>query len=314
MQTNFEYSFPRYLEAKKSVDDRALNRQVWEILAKQLQTLPDQKPVRILEIGAGIGSMIERVLEWNLIKRASYSALDSLVENADAALPRLSQWAARHNMRILPKETYQWQLTDAFQRKQLDIHYLNEDLFAFIQRQDGQQKWDLLIAHAFLDLVNIPSTLPLLKNLLTSDGSFYFSLNFDGATIFEPAIDPAFDSLVEALYHRSMDERVIQGKASGDSQAGRHLFRNLEQAGFTITGAGASDWVIFPTNGDYPHDETYFLHFMIHTIHQELKNNPQIEPYRFEDWIANRHRQIENGELIYIAHQMDFVGRLSGQE
>jgi hypothetical protein len=311
MQTSFEYSFPRYLEAKKSVDDRALNRQVWEILAKQLRTLSDRKPIRVLEIGAGIGSMIERILEWNLIRRASYSALDSLVENADAAFPRLSQWAARHNMSILTKAAYQWQLADANQKKKIDIQYLNEDLFAFIQRQDGEQKWDLLLAHAFLDLVDIPSTLPLLKNLLSSEGSFYFSLNFDGATIFEPAIDPAFDSLVEALYHRSMDERLIQGKASGDSQAGRHLFRNLEQAGLTITGAGASDWVVFPTNGAYPYDEAYFLHFIVHTLHQELRNHPELEAHRFEAWISKRRQQIEAAELVYIAHQLDFVGKLS---
>ena len=75
MQPTFEYSFPRYLEAKKSVDDRALNRQVCEVLSEQLQSYPGRKPLSVLEIGAGIGTMIERLLEWNLIHDASYTEI-----------------------------------------------------------------------------------------------------------------------------------------------------------------------------------------------------------------------------------------------
>lgn len=310
MQSITEYSFPRYLAAKKSVDDRALNRQVWDTLAAQLPTSSRQKPLRVLEIGAGIGTMIERMLEWNMLQRAHYTALDSLPENAQAALPRLSKWAARHHMQILPKAPYRWQLADSHRRKKFEIEYRSEDLFAFIQRQSGQQQWDLLVAHAFLDLVDIPATLPLLRPLLSPGGSFYFSLNFDGATIFEPGIDPGFDRLVEALYHQSMDERVIAGRPAGDSQAGRHLFSLLRQAGYTITSAGASDWVVFPINGSYPHDEAYFLHFIINTIHQELKHHPKLDPERFEAWIAKRRQQIEAAELVFIAHQLDFVGKL----
>ena len=29
----------------------------------------------------------------------------------------------------------------------------------------------------------------------------------------------------------------------------------------------------------------------------------------FEAWIAERHAQIERGELVYITHQMDFLGQ-----
>jgi hypothetical protein len=33
-----------------------------------------------------------------------------------------------------------------------------------------------------------------------------------------------------------------------------------------------------------------------------------LDPVRFEAWIAERHAQIERGELVYIAHQLDFFG------
>jgi hypothetical protein len=33
---------------------------------------------------------------------------------------------------------------------------------------------------------------------------------------------------------------------------------------------------------------------------------------RLAEWIARRHAQVEEGSLIYIAHQLDFVGRRLG--
>lgn len=74
--------------------------------------------------------------------------------------------------------------------------------------------------------------------------------------------------------------------------------------------AGSSDWVVFADkDGCYPADEAYFLHFIIHTIHQALQGHPQLDDHLFEAWIAQRHAQIEAGTLVYIAHQLDILGR-----
>ena len=43
----------RYLAAKKSVDDRALNWQVWQRLVAALPRATTEQPLRILEVGAG---------------------------------------------------------------------------------------------------------------------------------------------------------------------------------------------------------------------------------------------------------------------
>ena len=172
--------------------------------------------------------------------------------------------------------------------------------------------------------MDIEATLPILFSLLKPGGLFYFTINFDGATILEPAIEPKFDALIEHLYHQTMDDRVINGRKSGDSQSGRHLFSYLRKLNTNILAAGSSDWVVFAAsqlpepaegngsirNHNYPADEAYFLHFIIHTMQQALSNHPQLDQTKFNDWIAERHLQIENGELIYIAHQLDFVGRI----
>ena len=47
----------RYLAAKRSVDNRALNWQVWQRLVAALPRATTEQPLHILEVGAGIGSM-----------------------------------------------------------------------------------------------------------------------------------------------------------------------------------------------------------------------------------------------------------------
>ena len=283
----FTYSFPRYLAAKKTVDDRALNGHVWQALRKNLP-----KQSKILEVGAGIGTMIERLYEQKFISSIEYTAIDNQPENIAEAQQRLA---------YLPATL------------QLNLEAI--DLYDFIAREQGNQTWDVLIAHAFLDLVDIPATLPKLYSLLKPGGLFYFSINFDGATILQPTIDFELDGRIETLYHQTMDTRLINGKPSGDSRSGRHMFAHLQQAGGTILAAGSSDWVVFankaryPAAG-YPDDEKYFLHFIVETMRQALANHPDLDQAKFNEWITQRKAQIEAGELVYIAHQLDFLGRV----
>ncbi|MEJ5225400.1 MAG: hypothetical protein WHV44_13165, partial [Anaerolineales bacterium] len=167
------------------------------------------------------------------------------------------------------------------------------------------------IAHAFLDLLPMPHSLRRLFSLLKPGGLAWLTINFDGVTTFEPPIrlsadlsaPASLDAHIERLYHASMDSRPT----GGDSQSGRHLFAHIAQAGGKILAAGASDWVVYPVQGQYPADEAYFLHFILHFFEQSLSGHPDLDPAVFAAWLAQRRQQIENGELIYIAHQMDFL-------
>ena len=79
-------------------------------------------------------------------------------------------------------------------------------------------------------MLDIPSTLPGLLSLLRPGGLVYFSIAFYGATILQPAIEPALDARIEALYHQDMDQRRVGGHPSGDSHTGRNLFGHLRAA------------------------------------------------------------------------------------
>ena len=63
-------------------------------------------------------------------------------------------------------------------------------------------------------------------------------------------------------------------------------------------------------NGKYPADEAYFLRFILHFFEESLTGHPRLDADVFAIWLKERHAQIERGELVYIAHQMDFLARL----
>ena len=68
--------FSRYLRAKKSVDDRSLNLRVYQKLHEALAGSRHIGPWRLMEIGCGIGTMIERLWDWDLVPLAAYTAVD----------------------------------------------------------------------------------------------------------------------------------------------------------------------------------------------------------------------------------------------
>ncbi len=295
----------RYLAAKQGLDDRSLNRQVWDHLAQELRSRANPAPLRVLEVGCGIGTMLERLLHEGLLTRAAYTGIDVRPEFISEARRRLRAYAQARGAGIT-EDGEVLVLKTALQEVRVTLEAV--ELADFLDREQGRITWDLLLAHAFLDLIDLPTTLPRLLALPAPGGLFAFTLNFDGATIFEPVLDPDLDRHIITLYHRTMDIRRHRGQPAGSSRTGRRLFRPLLDAGATITAAGASDWVVFPGPGGYGGDEAYFLHCIIDTVSGALKGHPEMDRSRLEPWLAARHRQIDAGELIYIAHQLDVMG------
>ena len=279
-----EYDFGRYLAAKETVEDRALNGYVREALARALPP----GPVDVLEVGVGGGAMMAR-LAGREVRRGRYTAVDADPANTAAIGRRFADVS-------LP----------------VKLELITTDVYAFADQARGRRQWDVLVAHAFLDLVNASRLLPHLFTLLRPGGHFYFPVNFDGLTALQPTIDPVFDDEVIAAYHRTMDERGHEGRSTGGSRAGRELLTQIPAAGGEITAAGASDWVVWPRHGAYPADEAYFLHYMLHFFESSLTGRPELDAARLRAWLARRRAQIDAGELGLIVHQLDVFGRVPG--
>jgi hypothetical protein len=291
-----EYSFQRYLLAKQTVDDRALNRYVFDTLRANLP----KPPIRIIEIGAGMGNMLARLLSWDLIAHADYVHVDAMDANIRLAQEWIPKWAAQAGMQVERTRKGILLVFDGWRDVRVSLE--RADVFDFIQSKPAPA--DLLIAHAFLDLLPMPESMPKLLSL--TKNLAWLTINFDGVTSFEPPLDAALDEQVERLYHESMDRRPT----GGDSRAGRHLFAHLQAAGAQVLAAGASDWVVHAVDGRYRGEEAYFLHFILHFFEESLTGHKDLEAPAFADWLAKRHAQIEHGELVYIAHQMDFLARV----
>ena len=306
------FDFTRYLASKRTADDRALNRQVWQTLADAVVAeLPPDRPLRVLEVGAGIGTMVERCVEWGLFTDSGfcrcpqagganalvvdYTAIDSEESNIEVARQQLAH--------LISSE-----------ESGLRVRLQTANLYEFAARRGNRQRFDLIIAHALLDLLHLPTALPILLRMVRPAGLFYFSINFDGATLFVPEVDAGLDGRIEALYHRSMDTRMTDGQPSGDSRTGRRLFHALRACGAEVLAAGSSDWVVHPVGGTYPADEAYFLGCILHFVEATLRGHAELDAREFEDWLAVRRRQVAGGELVYVAHQLDYCGRVGGVE
>jgi len=291
----FQYSFPNYLLSKQSVDDRALNK---DVLAALKASLPES-PLKIIEVGGGIGTMLARLLRWDVITQADYTLVDREEENIRFALECLPNWARENGFDVKLNYPDEFEIFDS--QRNVCVKLIQADLFEFIEEKP--EPVDLLVAHAFLDLLPMPESLGKLFTL-TKDLA-WLTLNFDGVTTLEPVINKDLDARIERLYHETMDSRP----GGGDSLSGRHLFGYLRQAGAQIVSAGASDWVVYPVDGRYPAEEAYFLQFILHFFEESLRNHSELDSAAFVDWLGKRRQQIECGELVYIAHQVDFLCR-----
>lgn len=294
-----DFSFPKYLAVKRGVDDRALNRAVWQALVERLSALEGAPMLHVLELGGGIGTMFERMVEWGALFQAEYSLVDEQVENITVGMTTLSRWGAHQGLGVVIDER---QLFLHGEQNVFQIKFFPETVENFMRRVHDTHRWDLIVASAFLDLVNVPALLPPLKELVAPGGLLYLPLNFDGVTIFEPEIDPALDQLILETYHRTMDER-----GAGDSRTGRRLFQWLKNAGLVVLEAGSSDWVVYPRGGGYASEEVYFLRFILHFFEQSLQARPEIDSQQLSRWLSLRQQQVMRGELIFVAHQLDFL-------
>src|SRR5262249_10710172 len=99
-EVSMTLGYARYLAAKTSVDDRALNRHV---LAELCRLMPAGAP-RVLEVGAGLGTMVARLMDWGAVGGGEYILLDADRQLLDCSRRWLCDWAAARGLRsdLLP--------------------------------------------------------------------------------------------------------------------------------------------------------------------------------------------------------------------
>lgn len=289
------YSTVRYLKAKAAVDDDALNARVYDALTHGIADM-EGRPLRVIELGAGVGSTFRRLFERGLLSSGEYV----MVDNEGESLAEASRAADA--------------ILGSGGQTGLSVDSVVADAVAYLREQaDADRLADVIIAQALVDLLNVPEFLEAAANALRPGGLLYLPITPDGENVFEPITNAVLNARVVDSYHRTMDERrTPDGLPTGGRRAGRALLGEIPQAGLEIMAAGSSNWVVYPRDGGYPEDVAYFLHHIINFVWEALNEHAVVFSVGLEEWVAERHMQIEHGELIYIAHQLDVLARKPG--
>lgn len=300
-------SFQRYLRAKRTVDDRALDRRVVDTLREEIESRAGagagEGPFRVLEVGAGIGTMLARAVEWDLLPagEVQYTAVDLAPDNVTELRQYLREWADDRPESVSGTDP----LTLEGGGRQIEVEPVVAEAVEYAEATTTQ--YDLLVGAALLDILDLSGVETLLEPLAPG-GLYYFPITFDGATRFRPA-HPS-DRTVERYYHEHMD-----GKPGGSSRAGEAVLARLrEMEGVVVLAAGGSDWIVRPVEGGYPADEAYFLRHILDTVEDAVGEVSDEEFDALAGWLSRRRAQVEAGELLYLTHQLDVLGRVTAAD
>lgn len=305
-------SMQRYLAAKRTVDDRAINRRVWDCFVSALEDRArgrNDGTVRIVEVGAGVGAMVARLAAWNVpAERVVYRAVDHDRHSVAYARERLPAWleaagyAVERTGEGLTATRDQNDCAPGGSRpRRIDVSLEVANAFEIDDEADA------LIAAAFLDIVGLDGPLEAFRTLLADGGLLYAPITFDGGTAFSPP-EPV-DDRIERLYHRHMDDLRTE---PGGSRTGRELLPALPDAGYDVLAAGGADWIVRPRDGGYPAEEDVFLAELLSTIEGALADYPEdeLDPSVRRRWVETRRGQLDRAELYLVAHHLDVLARV----
>jgi hypothetical protein len=330
-------AFRRYLRAKRTVDDRALDRRLLGIFRERLadRAAESEEPLRVLEVGAGIGTMVARLIDWDVLPPGEARP----VALARAAAPPgglesfLREWAANRNTPTsVDDERGDDALVVETDARRVRVEPVAADAVAYAGERPGE--FDAQIGMALLDVLDLDG-LGTLLDALAPEGTYYFPITFDGGTRFRPS-HPA-DRAIERRYHAHMD-----AKPGGSSRAGGDALTRLREVeGASLLGVAGSDWVVRPVEGAdrgagtdsrYSGDEAFFLRHILDTVEaavgEVIDGNAEESPggeaprteaenadpaAELDGWLAHRRRQVDAGELVYLTHQLDLLGRVDAE-
>ena len=163
-----------YLDAKRALDDRSLNREVLDRFAEELPPDP-----AILEVGAGTATMVERFVRWDVIDGGRWTAVDAHEEALAAGEARIGDAVG-----------------------DVDVEFRVADAFEFAgDAAAAGRRFDAVVGCAFFDVVDVGPGVDALAEVAPVA---YAPITYDGETRFAPS-DPDDDAVLDR-YHRHMRE------------------------------------------------------------------------------------------------------------
>lgn len=293
--------FADYLDAKYPLDERSLNVEVRQACLERMRA--PRPHLRWLDVGTGTAAMVRRLLGGGTCASLSITALDrdrSLLDIARAKLAAELEHSGYHTL------AGSRDVEATRPHHHVSIRFSCSSLFEF--EPSELARFDLITAHALMDVVPIEAALTRFRGWLEPRGMLYMTLTYDGATALFPAYgDESFENDLLREYDASMERRRVQGEVTGGAHAGRRLLSALSPTGFDTIAYGSSDWNVTPLEGRYRDRDGDVLRAMLAFMRSEGEREPAIDPASLAQWYAQRGAQIERSELGMIVHQLDML-------
>ncbi|MGD7037215.1 class I SAM-dependent methyltransferase [Methylotuvimicrobium buryatense] len=294
-------AFAQFLQAKYALDQRSLNPAVWRHF---LNELSGRNPLELLDVGTGTGAMLRRILQHSDRSAMRLTGLDiesgllGIAETEIATVLRDKGFAVEKAAGLLSAERG---------ADRIEFQCICTPLSEF---QPASNRYDVITAHAFMDLVPLLQTLSCFHAGLKPGGLFYATINYDGETVvFPPYPDSEFEDALLQTYDASMEARRLNGSETGGAKCGRRLYGELLNAGFEIVSYGGSDWNITPEDGTYRDDDQAVLERLLGWIYSEGRRDSAIAREKLDRWLECRRQQRQERTLGIIVHQIDILAR-----
>jgi SAM-dependent methyltransferase len=294
--------FADFLDAKFDLDERSLAA---DVRRDCFDAIAQRDSLRCLDIGTGTGAMALRLLDaCTGVRSVDVVALDCDERLLARARTKLAAHLAQRGFdRLDGSDDDRFDAHHAHRR--VGLRFACCDVGRFEPR--AGERYDLVTAHAFMDLVPMRPLLARIADWLAPGGLFYATLNYDGETTLFPLYeDEALESALLRRYDASMEERrVADGQPTGGARSGRRLHALLPEAGFDVVAWGSSDWNVVPRHGHLREGDAVVLSVLLEALKRE--NDAHCDARRLEAWHRVRCTQLEAGRLGAIVHQIDVL-------
>ena len=292
-------SFADFLKAKFALDERSLNREVRGAFLDALHSLPQ---IECLDVGAGTCATLRRLLNSGLTAPLSLTALDR-----DPGLLDIARQEAEGWLRALGLDP---RIDAGAIRTQGErptaIRFAADE----VKDHRPDRLYNVITAHAFLDLAPLPQALQRFAAWLQPGGYLYASLNYDGDTALLPVYeDAAFEARLLGHYNHTMERRRVDGQATGGAYCGRRLHGLLPEYGFDILVHGSSDWIIAPVLGEYRDGDSVCLKALLEMIDGEGQRSAVFCQEQLDRWHDDRLRLLQQQRLELTIRQLDLLAR-----
>jgi SAM-dependent methyltransferase len=273
-----EHAHAEYLEAKRTVDDVAIDRRIEDIFYSRLPNSP-----RIIDFGCGTGSMLSRLLQ-NGVRQGEYIGIDIDQKILDAAMELRKIEALQRGHQVTT-------IQNTMEVDDLHVQFVVGDALESLYDYD---EVDSIVGLGFADLIKPEILCQSIQDCSHSRMQVYLPITFDGETIFIPKHE--HDNQILSAFHTEIDRK-------GTAKAGRKLITQLQNMAGELS-VGRADWIVHPSKGAKNKAEFRFLSYILTLIENNVADS-----HKVNEWIAYRRNQLTDGELWYIAHQYDLLFR-----